>query len=234
MAKRTKARATPYITVNKLSEFIISNPQRQRAILKQLKYPAESVFASTAYKDSREAIKKYFINGFDTEILFDCISNLKETIPNSDHHAKMIKSEIESINYVLAFLLLEDNFENWEFEEYTGDNEKLDIKGVQVSVNPDLIIKSTIRNRNNFGLFKLHISKSYALHEDSGEYVANVLHHYGKTVMKIPDGYNLNPAHCISFDVFTESVVCCPKSVRRKFNIIESACQNIAGLWDSI
>lgn len=224
----------PNMSVNKLAEFIIANPARQRAILKQLKYPSRHVFASTYYQTSRETIKEYFLGSFDTQILFDSINNIKQSNPSGEHQKKMAGSEIEALNYVAAYLFLEDNFDGWEFEEYTGDNEKFIIHGVEVSVFPDLIVKHKIKTKQNYGLLKIHLSKSYSLTDGSGEYVANTLYNYGLKYLQLPNGYTLSNNHCVSFDVFTESVIICPKGTKRKFAEIEAACKNIAAIWDSI
>ena len=68
---------SPHISVNKLGEFLVSTSKKQRSILKGFKYPNENKFTYTAHQDAREAIKNYFINDFDEDILIDCIEHLK-------------------------------------------------------------------------------------------------------------------------------------------------------------
>ncbi|OAV67396.1 hypothetical protein Barb6_02347 [Bacteroidales bacterium Barb6] len=154
--------STPKITVNKLAEFLTATPSRQRKILEMIKYPKENVFAASAYKESREAIKSYFKNGFNEDTVSECLSLLESKRPaKNDYQESMLNSQIEALEAVLDSGFSDDSF---EYEKYTGRSEPLVIAGVEISVNPDL----SVRLNKKAGILKIHISKSGKLEIKAG------------------------------------------------------------------
>lgn len=114
---------SPRLTVNTLGEYLVARPKRQRKILQQLKYPKENTFSASAYKEAREAIKSYFISGFEEEIIQNCITALQSNLDSarSDYHENMLNSQIEALEAVLDSDNIDDSF---EYIKYEGENEK--------------------------------------------------------------------------------------------------------------
>lgn len=220
----------PKMTVNKLGEFLIANPKRQRRILELLKYPKESTYSATAHSEAREAIKKYFINEFDDDIILDCIEFLKQKTGGSEHSIKMDQSSIDLLEVVLESDSVE--FESYNYEKYEGDNPKLDIAGVTVSVYPDLIAKSSSRGKEYIGALKIHLGKTAKLGLEGGKYAAAILNHF--VSHHVESERIARPDHSVSYDVYPDSFIECPTSVKRRWDDIEAGCQNIVAIWDSI
>lgn len=220
----------PHLTVNKLGEFITANPKRQRRILEQLKYPKDNAFGFS-HKEAREAVKLFFIKEFEEGIITDCIEALERKVTDSEHAQNQINASIEGLEAVLDGN--SDFNSNFVFEFYEGDNPKLIIEGVEVSVYPDLIIRSISRKVKYVGAMKLHMSKSFPVPEEGGKYIAAVLYRFVEKHVK-KRGENVKTSHCLSYDIHTDSLVECPAAVKRRWDDIEAACMNIAAIWDSI
>lgn len=226
--------SSPKMTVNKLGEYLVANQHRQRQILDQLKYPKENVFGATYYEDARQIIKSFFKDSFNEDIILDGIEKLKETECSNDYQKNRIKSNISSLELVLSSKSIIDIEDNIEFIDYDGDNTRLIIEGVEISVYPDLIVKSQTRKNNYFGALKIHLSKNGNSDFNGGQYIGAMLHQYALDFIKAPDGYTVRNTNCISYDVFSDTFVKCPVGVKTKFKDIEAGCKNIVAIWDSI
>lgn len=225
-----KLEKKPKMTVNKLGEYLIANPARQRRILEQLKYPLKNKFGAVAHSEAREAIKKYLINEFDENIINDCIGFLKDREGGSDHLKNMDRSSILMLKHILDSENLEH--EKFNYEPYAGDNPKIFVQDVEVSIYPDIIVHSTARGINNVGALKIHLGKA-VLTEEGGKYIAAILWKF--TDEFIVDNNQSNKAdHNISYDVFSDSFIGCPASVTKRWQVIEAGCKNIIAIWDSI
>ena len=224
---------SPRLTVNTLGEYLVARPKRQRKILQQLKYPKENTFSASAYKEAREAIKSYFISGFEEEIIQNCNTALQSNLDSarSDYHENMLNSQIEALEAVLDSDNIDDSF---EYIKYEGENEKMEIEGVEISVYPDLIVRSKIRRQKYMGSMKIHLSKSGQINSDGGEYIAALLNKYTQEHIQIPNSFKLRSENSISYDVFSDSFVHCPNSCKRKLDDIVAGCQNIAAIWSTI
>lgn len=220
----------PKITVNKLGEFIIANPARQRRILEQLKYPKDNSFGF-GYEGARDAIKDYLIKEMDDSCIDDCVAALELKDPRNEWQEGQIDSSIEVLRMVQDTALFEDL--KMEFSAYAGDNPKMIIKGVSVSVYPDLIVKSEYRGEHYIGGMKIHFSRTNPVGEEGAKYIAAILHQFTERNLTSKK-HSAKPSNSLSYDVWTESLVSCPKAVKRRWDDIEASCLNIAAIWESI
>lgn len=104
----------------------------------------------------------------------------------------------------------------------------LNIKGVEISVAPDLLIK----NKNGeYGCFKLHISKSNGLTKEGQLNVNVLLDHFNSEILqlKVP-----NKKISASFDVFLKTIEFSPGSTAMRLRKIEDTCEEIGLWWDKV
>lgn len=228
--KKRKVIKTPKMTVNKLAEYLISKPYRQRGILTQLKYPDDNKFGPTAHTDSREAIKNYLINEFDRSIIEKCIQTLTSK-KGSDHQKKVDKSSIETLKTLLESENLE--VDAFSYNEYAGDNPKMNIEGVEISVYPDVIVSSTKRNKNYIGALKIHLSRTFPLTDEGGKYVGTILNKFSEDNL-VTESLLTRPDHNISFEVFSDNFIECPTSFKKRSENISAGCMTISAIWNSI
>ena len=230
---KIKENKQPKITVNKLGEFLVAPPKRQRRILEQLKYPKDNAFGFTPYADVREAIKKYFINTFDESIISDAILVLENKLEEdeiSDWQRSVNASSIEALEAVLDS---ENINTSLEYGEYKGENPKLVIHGVEISINPDLIINSTVRGKDCIGSVKIHISKNSKNNEEGSKYIAALLNDFTVNHLCADQKISKNE-YSISYDVFNDTFVESPKAIKKRMGDIEAGCMNIRDIWESI
>jgi len=220
----------PKMTVNKLGEFLTTtSPKRQRSILETLKYPKEHKFAFTGYNEARKAIKDYVLNNFDEQVILDCISDFENKDDNDKDN--FTDSTIKALTIVLESNNLSDS--GYTFLPYKGKNPKLNIHGVEVSVYPDFIVHSETSRADYIGAAKIHLSKLGHFGEEGGKYISTMIYDFAdKHVNK--NGRTLRSTNCLSYDVFTDSLVESPKSIVRRWQDIEAGCKNIVAIWDSI
>lgn len=120
------------------------------------------------------------------------------------------------------------------FENYTGDNEKMLIAGVEISVYPDLIVKSKVRKKDYIGALKINIGKGGKADVKAlSEYIAVMLHKYVSEFIET-DNLVARETNCISYDVFADTLIECPRSVKKRFMDIEAGCKNITAIWNTI
>ncbi len=208
-----------------------AQPYRQRRILQQLKYPKESRYGSTSYSETRKAIKDYFINHLDSTYLENAIIELENKEPANDFQEDMIRSSIAALELVIDSD--HSHLQDISFENFSGQNKKLDIEGVQVSVFPDLILRTERHGESLVGGMKIHIAKTFGLDEKGSEYVSTVLYSFIEDYV-LEDSEDLKHKLCISYDVFGNNLIESPKSVKRRWKDIEAGCTNIIAIWDSI
>lgn len=223
----------PKITVNKLGEFLVAPASRQRSILKQIKYPRESKYGVAPYGDVKEAMRKYFVSNFDEKHIVKEIKNQKLKLKStniSDWSKSVVGSSLEALDMVLNFDFPCDGL---TFEHYAGANPKVIIHGVEVSINPDLVVYSSTKVKNYVGALKFHVSKNSKSDENACAYVSSLLHNYSSDQLSSAKLTAKNQ-NSISYDVFKDIFMESPKSFKRKMDDIEAGCMNIKAIWDSI
>jgi hypothetical protein len=220
--------ATPRISVNKLAEYLTTNnPTRRLQIIKDAKQPKK--FITTRYYDAREAIKEYISKEFDTGILKEATQRISEKVADTPFQ------EDDNFNSILALEAMGnvDVFggEDSNFKRLSNTGNKLmNISGLDVSVNPDLLVSNS--KTNKVGAVKIHISKNNILNSESLEYVSVLLYAYLQEI-----GHNIKEIDtnlCVSVDVFDGNYGICPKSHTRLLNRVSAACEEIVLRWRTL
>ena len=226
MAKSAKL---PRISVNKLAEYLESSPTRRKKIIYDAKYPSK--FIVTRYTDARDIMKTYLRNGQEEDFVLKAIEDLEKKKPKTDFQEQDIALSIESLE-----LLLETDtsvLEGYEVSCFEGVNELVKIVGVDVSVNPDLILTKKVGDIVNVGSVKLHLSKSNLLSNESQKVVAVMLQSFTSSYV-VKKGEVANYKQSKSVDVFQRTIECCPTAFKLRMKNVEAACEEIALWWDTL
>jgi hypothetical protein len=222
-------RKEPRISVNKLAEYLQASTVRRKQIVKDAKYPPS--YQTTRYKDARNTMKNYLLNGDEDPVLelIDKLDLIEEF--DSDFQEQDNRLSIEALESLLTADI--SVFEGYELRHYGGDNPYVNIKGVDISVNPDMLIYYSLEGTSYVGALKLHVSKSNILSIESQKIVAVMLYNFVDAHEAradiIPDS-----RVCFSFDVFNKTIESCPSSRKLRLKNIEVACEEIALWWDKI
>lgn len=234
--RKQKVVKEPRISVNNLAEYITATPTRRKKILQESKFPKEYII--TRYKEARELSKKY-ISGIITT------SDVREEIKRFEKEAAQFaktqgaefkfqdsSNSAESLRQLLKTPI--PKFKNADISLNDEKKKYLTIKGVLVSVNPDLILKYDDA-LTYVGAIKLNITKSTKLTSEGQKMVCILLYEYVKKFYAYQGSAEVADFKlCQSFDVFKQQFDVCPSSMKNRLQNIEDACDEIASRWDSI
>lgn len=224
-----KINKTPRISLNKLAEYLEANVTRRKQIIHDAKYPED--VKGVRYKSVKEVIFPYLITHRDKTQLQAAIDKFSKKSATTTWQVQDRDLSVDILNSLLGNDLKILN--NCQLSACEDDNKLLAIKGVSVSVRPDIIISKTIKGVVNKGAIKLHTSKTYPLNEDSQKIVTCVLFQYVTTHM-LKTGEVANPKLCISFDLFTGKLIPSTGSCKAVMNRVEAACEEIALRWPTL
>jgi hypothetical protein len=224
-----KPSTTPRISVNKLAEYLEAIPTRRKQIVYDAKYPQKYIV--TRYKDARDGMKSYISGTINEDGVLELISDIEDKKPDTDFQEQDNRLSIEA----LEALLNTDNvyLEGCAISSYDDGNELVNISGVAISINPDLVIRKEIDGVTHVGAMKLHISKTNSLSEESQKIVAVLLFQYVDEFIKEEDEAASSKI-CLSFDVFKQHIEFCPSAYKLRVRKIEAACEEIALWWESM
>ncbi|WP_342085492.1 hypothetical protein [Dyadobacter sp. OTU695] len=216
----------PRISVNKLAEYISAGPPRRNKIVSDCKTPV--AFIVTRYSEARTAVKSYFEQN-SPDILNAAIEVLEKKEGTTDFQKNDIKNSIALLNSLLNTDV--SRFNGMEIKIAPGKDAILEIKGVEISVNPDLYLSQTMKGIKNIGAIKLSLTKS-GLSSDQQKIVALMTKRYlqanaGKDEV-------VNGKMCFSLDAFKKSFTEAPASDAQRMRAIEYACEEIALWWGRV
>ncbi len=223
----------PSISVNKLGEYIISRGARQRKILRDRKYPDEDFNPGMYYREATEAVTSYIAGGaIDTSPLDNVLHALEQLTPEKIGTARRINSNIDSLE---RFNIMLDDIDISGADPEMGVHSppKLTLFNVAVSVRPEIVLRSTVKNKSYVGAWKLHFSKTHPHTKESAGYVSAAMNEYCRLHLAGADDV-VNPALCQVIDVASGTVFPGVKATKQRLKDIEAECHNIADLWPGI
>lgn len=217
----------PKISVNKLGEFMTSTATRQKGIVRDQVADKPPGFKAFRYTEARAACSRYFIEGFNVSVLDEAIAiiDAKEELNKHDKNDK--KVSIEALNELK--LLDTSAYKDFVFTRFEGPG-AMEIAGVDVKVNPDLIIRAIHKKKKVIGAVKFHLKKTQRLTPAGQEIVAIVVNKLIAEKIKAEDEvakYEL----MLSIDLFNGGAIAAPKNQTQDWRSIESSCSIYSALW---
>ncbi|MFM7202970.1 MAG: hypothetical protein ACKO6N_19460 [Myxococcota bacterium] len=221
----------PYISVNKLGEYLVARPGRRRGILDQLKHP--NPYALSRYLEAKEAIVEYLTSGSTSpDCIYEAMQRMAvraQGLPPGYTQQDLMLS-IEALRHFLE-LRGRISLEGYEVVEGSENPPTLHLGRLAVTVKPEVLLRrQPTRGRAQVGAIKLHFSREHPLNGDGGRYVAALTHRYLEEYVA-REGAVVSPTHCLFIDVFSESVVTAPPAYRRRRVDMEAACAEISACW---
>jgi len=221
---------TPQISVNKLAEYLSTkSPSRRKQIIKDAKDPQK--LKVTRYGDPKKALVEYLANNQDKKIIADAITGLQTksaTTSFQDNDKKNSILALESFEKMNPI-----DLKDCKIEIYKGNNEKVELSEINISVNPDAIIRKVKDGKKYIGGVKFHISKSFALNTESQESVGVILKIFLEKYVA-EDDETVDPNLCFSLDIFNNSCLHAPKAFISRLKIVEAACEEIKNRWQTV
>jgi len=224
-------RTEPRISVNQLALYLVSGPARRRTIIECQKRP--QTFQVTYYQPALDAIVPFVVNGMRDEApLVAAIDDLYAKSPANDQE----ENRFESNMFAIASFL--DSYKKLSLgnlrPEATRQSEsrRIAIRGVQISVRPEIILCGVYRSDKRVGALKLYLSKETSLTSESASYVTCLLSIFAERFLSARG--RMLPSQCQVFDVFGTGVYVARPQMTRRRRDIEAACEEIALRWPTL
>ena len=221
-------RENPCVSVNKLGQYLTATPALRKRIIHAQKNPVDPQYLR--YPEAAQAIVEYLCGGRDEVILRYHQRRMLNATPESDFDAHRLALCAEALQH---FLMSADELAltNAVASPAGPEFPPMALGGVTINVRPEILLRSADRyGQMHSGLLKLYFSKHTPLNEQSGQYIATVLHMYAEQHLqqKGPVDHRLVRV----FDVFAGKVYVAPKAQQRRLGNLEVACAEIAACWD--
>lgn len=188
-------------------------------------------FRIAHYQLAKARMKKALqLNGELTPIL----NGIKELNSRSLEKKRQINDRKVSIEAMERFIKLKlpKLLSNSKYEVVKPSKKKsFELKGVDIIVSPDVIIKIDVDGQIVIGGFKLHVSKSNAFNREQQQIVSSSLYKYLETEIAI-DGEIVLPELCFSLDIFGNGFVATSSNYENTIKNIESLCEEIKMYWN--
>jgi len=214
-------RDTPRMSVNKLGEYMQAGVSRRRKIIQQQREPKP--FIGPRYTAAARAIASFLVTR-EESVLDAFEAKVRAQQPKSKwkrEQADLLLEAVASFRRMAGSIVLPPGA---KFVTGSPKPKKLKVRGVELSVCPDLLV----RTASHTGALKLVLSKtkSYQLTAKSAEYVGTCLHHFVEATQG-----EASTKLCFVVDVFQGVVFKAPTSYRRRRQEVEDACDEIARGW---
>jgi hypothetical protein len=164
----------PQISINKLGEYMEADATRRRAIIHATKYP--TTFSGALYDNARRTTKDYLTIHRNAKLVEAAIERLKKKKTSTTWQETDRVNSIDMLESLLKADL--SGLKGTTLSVYTDRAKSVMIKGVKISVNPDIIVSKSVKGVENKGAIKLHFSKTHSLLKGGQAVVGMMLHHY--------------------------------------------------------
>lgn len=216
------------ISINPLIDFIKGTEAKKKRVIKNQKEP--SVIMIGWHQTSRACIKKSLsLNGDKTPIIEGSI-RLKSKIVEKP---RQLQNKFVSLEGMQKYLNMEipEMLRNHNLSIIKKRPVKSTfIKGVEITVSPDIVFTMDYQGKKYIGGVKIHLSKGNIFETQELKIVATILHKY---ISEIADEYNAIPLSeiCYSMDIFGERIVSSPKRPEMILSQIEDICEEVKRFW---
>ncbi len=220
-------RENPSVSVNKLGQYLTATPALRKRIIHGQKNPPDPQYLR--YPEAAQAIVEFLCSGRDELILRYHQRRMLNAVPESDFDAHRLVLCAEALQ---RFLVSSNELALTHAVASPAGVElpPMELSGVTINVRPELILRTVDRHgQMHSGLLKLYFSKHTPLTEQSGQYIATVLHLYAEQHLhqRGPVDHRLVRV----FDVFAGKVYVAPKAQQRRLGNLQVACAEIAACW---
>jgi hypothetical protein len=235
---KIKIHIEPRISANKLAEYVLADPSRQRTITRESKF--SNVVITVPYTKTRNFIARAFTSdSLDIDKLGQRAAEIEsenEVNGISDWHKNDNANSALALKKIIA-IAPDLSWKNARIVH--GRLGGIKIAGVHVSVQPELIFTFEHRNISKVGAILLNTAKrdekSLARNNGGycvGDYLSSLL--FQMLLSKSPRVAAPLNSKCFAIDVFREKIYTAPASYRTLNKNLEAACEVIASRWAAI
>lgn len=227
----TTTREAPRLSVAKIAEYVSATPARRKRIILDAKEPM--TFIVNTYVNAKDTLVDYFTaENLNLEDILSAMERLKRAradTPNAQQNQRLC---IEALGRFIVAAADLDHLEGFKRNKGPKSAKKLPVNGVDISVQPEVILRLTVKGKRTVGAVKLVFSKNSPLSTAQGECIAALLNEHLQDIKKANETVAVK--HCLVVDVFAGQVFTAPRAFKRKMKDVEAACEEIAGRWDAL
>jgi len=226
-----KTKLVPRLSVSKMAEYQTAGPNRRRRIILDAKDPQPYIVG--IYEYAKDAITEYLAGDeLDAEGLLKAIDEIAHREPQRPSDAKSIKLCCEALERFVSLFKHGEDLAALKRSKGAQASPKLVISEVEISIQPDVILKGAVNVTKTIGAIKLVFGKSEPLTPEHGESIALMLQEH--ITKHLSAGMKVDPRICMVLDVFSGRVFYPPKAVKRRMANILASCEEIKAQWRSI
>lgn len=234
-------RKQPRISVNELAHFMVSPDTTRMSIIRRAKNPEPYVV--TRYRDARNAVCAYLTEADPKKargILAAAEGKLQQKSIDPSRNALQRDDAQQSLEVINSIQAMQNSLAPYRFLHCQQPQQKLIIKGVDVSVRSDLLVHGSARGIDQIGSAVLRMTKDDATtpqakqkRKDMGLYVATLILMHVRANLS---GGNRQPSSrlCMSIDIQHREVFVAPTANKRRMRNLENACITIGALWNVV
>jgi hypothetical protein len=228
----------PRISANKLAEYVIADPSRQKAIIRDCKFVKKVMVLP--YKRTRAFIPHSFAT--DSLDIDKLVRRAKEIELENEAKGLSDWQRHDNSNSALALQKVAALAPDLSWKDahiLHGRLGGLTFAGVKVSIQPEVVFSFQHRNISKVGAIILNTAKddkkSLARNNGAscvGDYLSSLLFQ-----MLLSGSYRIGAplnSKCYALDVFREKIYTAPASYRKLNKNLEAACEVIASRWSEI
>jgi hypothetical protein len=231
-------RAKPRISAAKLAEYVVANPARQETIVRNSKKAPKVLFIQ--YREARVALGGAFgKNGIDPDQLLVAANECSAGNSGSDWQIADDNRSAEALRHIAR---IADQLECTGARRIPRPQSgwgAIDIAGVKVSVNPEVVFSLVHRGVSKAGAIILNIGQNIdsSLDRNNGRYCAG---DYLSTLAflllerRLKGGTVPLHSRCYAVDVYRDKVHKAPVSQKTLLKHLEAACRTIKLQWPTI
>lgn len=217
---------TPKASMNALIEFMKASQHRKTSIIKEQQRPVTFIVAH--YATARAAMKDYIREGYDITSIYQAVKKLQQREPSSQWVANDIQNSILALRH----------FVNINFPKHVGKIHcqfskpqitQCTIRGVQINISPDLILRWEENGQKRVGAIKFRIGKKPLPH-DAGQNAAALLAHYLQTTI-VQEDETVDHAHCLFVNIMSDTIYPAAQDITLSLDLIHEACMEYCTLW---
>ena len=218
----------PYISINKLAEYMTANPLRRRQIITALK--KDSDFIKVRYYEVRNIIVPFFKSEYDSSILDTTIKKIEEKVKDTTWTDSDDPNSILALNNLKSAEL--PDLSEYSIIDDSFNLKSINIAGVDVTIKPELYFANNLTKK--VGALKMHIAKTpeNQLKEENRLYASTLIKY-----AFLQSGFSekeIDNNACISLDIFQKEYSFSPAAFKRKVDALTASCEEIALRWDTI
>lgn len=218
----------PKISVLALAEYLEADIVRRGAIVREARDTNEA--AMLRYNRARQRLLQILRSSPPYGVpLADAAERLREQIPSasSDWNVSDLELSAEALDRLRDLLPSMDLADR--VVRQRRQIAPLDIEHVQVSVAPDLLIR-TASDSARLGAIKFRFSSGREMGDVEGDYASTILRYYLREQLS-KSSLDVSYKHCQVVDIFSGTVFQAKRYYKRRMNRVRKACEEFALHW---